>query len=163
MCEKEQIWGIPDAGGLPWVASRIHLYISPSLSLKAYLWPRYCPNALWGSRCLTAVVTLDPRVIAHIRLLWIFSTMGNRPADSNSHSFCDTPSSPRPASFPLWNPELRRGKKFLFPSSLFTRAAGRTPSPPAKGRSAQLQPPPCSHTSHNYQWPAEFLARSFKA
>lgn len=89
-------------------------------------------------------------------------TIGKRPAGSNAHLSYDRPTFPQarlPSSLKSWAQE-KRGKQFLFPSSLPTRAALKTLPP-------QLQPPqvPSPNPTFTciYQWPAGVLAKYFKA
>lgn len=75
-----------------------------------------------------------PRHCTFLKVSGHLSHHGDRPAGNNSPLFWDdSPSSPRPGSLPLWNPELKRGKNFLLPSSLVARAALKMPLTQPRG------------------------------
>lgn len=143
------------------------VHFSLSLSLNANLWPRCCASALWGSRCLTAVVTLDPTWLPTSDygpsfLPWV----ADQQTATLPHSVI-LPSPPRPGSIPLWNPELRRRKNSFFPH-LFSeelQAERYHPQPKGEVPHSDLHMPSssCPHTSHIDQWPAAFLARYVRA
>lgn len=72
----------------------------PSCDPSAVLMPSVFPDARQQEY---------PNLHAMVRLwklVGILPTMGNTPAGSTLHSFCDS-SIPRPDSLPLWNPEFR--------------------------------------------------------